>query len=223
VAHARVLIAALLAFASACGDGGQNAPPRAAVTATSAATPTPPAEGAAPISFSEEPVALPRFASKRFHVSIPLPDGKQWKIDDHSRAELFALHEPTRSKLHVIVFSDPELMSRQKCEERAREKKMVPAGDLRTVEDAVTVGPEAFDTRLWVAVQTGKKEGDPLVGHVFAFGGFLRKCLVFHFSSEVPSAKHELVLSSRLAIARTRVFGGLQIDALADVTREKPR
>ena len=66
---------------------------------------------------------------------------------------------------------------------------------LRTLEDHVTVGPEAFDSRVWVAVEIGKK--NELVGHVFAFGGNIRTCLFFHARTTVPSAGSEIVLSER--------------------------
>lgn len=198
--------AATIALAACTPDASRAPPP---------VSPAPP-----PASFSEEPTALLRFASKRFHVTIPLPDGRAWRIDDHSRPELFALHAGTRSRLRLMTFTDPELTSRQRCEELARARKLVPDGDLRTVEEAVTVGPEAFDTRLWVAI--APRQGG-VEGHVFAFGGFLRKCLFFHYVTDVPSVNDEAVLSSRLAIARLRVFGGLQIDSLAEPPRAPPR
>jgi hypothetical protein len=112
-------------------------------------------------------------------------------------------------------------MSRQKCEERARELKLVPGPELQTLEDAVKVFPDAFDTRVWVALQPGASAEQPVVGHVLAFGGFLRKCLFFHFASEVPSARYESVLSSRLAVARLRIFGGLDVDSVAEVPRSR--
>jgi len=92
---------------------------------------------------------------------------------------------------------------------------------MTTVEDAVVIAPETFDTRIWVAIEPGNG-GGPLVGHVFAFGGFLRKCLFFHYSSEVPSVDEESVLSSRLAVARTRIFGGLSLDPFGQATRNGP-
>jgi hypothetical protein len=163
-------------------------------------------------AFPQEEAHWPKFHSVRFRLSVPLPDGKAWKIDDHTQPELRAAHEPTRSRLVLYAWSESELMNRSRCEERARSRGLVPEG-LTTVEDAVTVGPEAFDTRVWVAVKPGKDRDAPLVGHVFAFGAFIRRCLLVDFQSEVASAKEEEILSSRLAVVKVRLIGGLALDA----------
>jgi hypothetical protein len=55
-----------------------------------------------------------------------------------------------------------------------------------------------------------------------AFGGFLRKCFVFDFSTEVDGAADEPILSARLAYARARILGGLVLDPFAAVQRENP-
>jgi hypothetical protein len=96
-------------------------------------------------------------------------------------------------------------------------------GALRTVEDAVTVGPEAFDTRVWVAIAPGASSEEPIVGHVFAFGAYVRTCLLFHFETRVASAASDAALSSRLAVVRQQVLGSLRLDALEDVPREAPQ
>jgi hypothetical protein len=164
---------------------------------------------------------LPRFHSKRLAVSVPLPDGPRWRIDDHSQPELVATHAATRSRVMVAVFRADELVGRTQCEELARARKLVPPGELHTLEDDVTVTQETFDTRVWVAVEPGGGPERPLAGHVLAFGGFLRKCYVFAFSTEVASAAEEPVLSSRLAYARARILGGLKLDPFGAVPREE--
>ncbi len=153
---------------------------------------------------------------------LPLPDGKAWRINDHSQAELVATHAPTKSTIVVTVFADPELMSRKTCEEKARARNLVPAGDMRSVEQQVVTGPEAYDTRVWIAIEPPATPGKPLIGHVFAFGGFLRKCLFFHFRSEVSTPNDEDALSSRLAIARVRVLDAIKIDPFVEPPKEKP-
>jgi hypothetical protein len=67
-----------------------------------------------------------------------------------------------------------------------------------------------------------------MTGHVLVFGAFIRNCIFMHFSTEVGSAKDEEVLSSRLAMAKVRLVGGLTLDPPrttgdADVPREKER
>jgi hypothetical protein len=162
---------------------------------------------------------LPRYHSKRLALSLPLPEGKSWRIDDHSQSELVATHAPTRSRVSIGVYRSSELVGRSQCESLARERKMVPSGDLRTLEDEVAITQQTFDTRVWAVVELGGGPGRPIVGHVMAFGGFLRKCYVFDFSTRVDSASEESLLSSRLAYARARILGGLELDPFAGVSR----
>ena len=227
MAHARLtalLVAAFAALATnGCGDGaagGGRAPAIPLATAAASSAPAPAAS-----AFPEEPHRLLHFHSKRFDLTIPLPDGKAWKIDDHTGDALVATHEGTSSTLTVSVLADPdELMTRQRCEARARQQKLVPAAStsMRTVADERTHVMESFDTRVWVAIEPPATPTQPLVGHVFAFGGYIHKCLFFHYASTVSSANGEDVLSSRLAVARTRILGEMKIDALAEVPRQKP-
>jgi hypothetical protein len=200
----------------ACG-GTQPAPPLPLATSATAS----PSASATAASFPEEKKLL-HFHSKRFGVQLPLPDGKGWKINDHSQPELVATHAATTSKITLTVFADPELMNRQKCEDKSREKKLVSATEMRVVEQQIVTGPEAYDTRVLIAIEPPAMPGKPIIGHVFAFGGFLRKCLFFHFQSEVPTANDEETLSARLAIARVRVLDAIAIDPFIEPPKEKP-
>ena len=182
----------------------------------------PPATRPPEVAFSDDPRPLPHYHSKRLALTVPLPDGHAWRIDDHTQPELVATHEQTHSKVVLAVIRADELVGRQQCEALARDRKLVPEGKLRTLEDAVDVTQENYDTRIWVAVEPGSGPTSPLVGHVLAFGGFLRKCYVFHFSTEVGGAADEPVLSARLAYARERILGGMQLDPFAAPPREKP-
>jgi len=202
-------------FLCACGSPPAQAPLPMAASASAA----PVSSQAA--SFPEEKKLL-HFHSKRFGLTLPLPDGRAWRIDDHKHVELVATHAATSSTLTVLSFTDPDLVNRQKCEEKAREKGLVPRAELRTVEDQVVTGPEAYDTRVWTAIEPPPTPSKPLVGHVIAFGGFLRKCLFFHFRSEVPTPRDEDVLSTRLAVMRLRVLDGIKVDPFIEPPKEKP-
>ena len=206
----RLLIALGALTLLACGD----APPR-----VETAKPAPPGETALP--YPEPESAWAKLHSLRFHAGIPVPDPAHWTMDDKSRNELVAVDPSTRSKLVVLFEPQSTLMNRQRCEARARELGLVPTATLRTVEDAVTVGPEAFDTRVWVAIQAAKGESDPIVGHVLAFGAYVKRCLFVHWTTEVQSGRDESVLSQRLALARVRAVGGITLDNFQDVPREK--
>lgn len=186
------------------------------------ATSAPPAQKPVAVAFSEDPKPLQRYHSKRLALSLPLPDGAAWRIDDHSRPELVATHTPTQSRIVVAVVRTDGLVGRTQCETLAQEMKIVPSAGLSTLEDEVAITQSTFDTRIRVALEAGSSPDRPLVGHVMAFGGFLRKCFVFHFSTEVDSAKSSPVLSSRLAFARARILGGLELDPFGAVSRDTP-
>jgi hypothetical protein len=173
-------------------------------------------------AYPESPEAWGAYRSQRFALTIPLPEVSTWKVDDRDRAELVAAQLSTRSGLVLIEETAPSLMNHKTCEERARGRGLVPLRTLRTIEDTVTVGPEAFDTRIVVGVESRGPDG-PLVGHVMAFGAYVRKCLFVHLSTEVPSTHDDATLSARLALARVRTIGGIKIDELGDVPRERPR
>jgi hypothetical protein len=185
---------------------------------------SPPAKAVA-VSFPEDPRPLPRYHSPRLALSLPLPDGHAWRIDDHSGAELVATHAATRSRVVLATFRADALVGRGQCEALARERRilpLVPEGELHPLEDVSGITQETFDTRTVVAIVPGAGPDQPLVGHVMAFGGFLRKCFVFDFSTEVDGAADEPVLSARLAYARARILGGLVLDPFATVQREGP-
>jgi hypothetical protein len=207
--HARRLMALLL-VGPALGCAAAASP------VVTLATPAPPPA----IAFPDDPAPVPRFHSLRHALFLPLPDGKAWRIDDHSRPELVATHAPTQSIVKVGVFRTDGLVGRNECEAFARDRKLVPPGELHTLESAVETTQDNYDTRVWVAVEPGSAPGSPLVGHVMAFGGFLRKCYVFDFATRVDSADDETVLSDRLAFARARILGGLQLEVLGAVPRQ---
>jgi hypothetical protein len=196
--------------------------------AAGCAAPAPPAAqpvSPAAVSFPEDGRPLQRYRSRRLALSLPLPDGRAWRIDDHSQPSLIATHAPTRSRIVVSVFSASELVGRAQCEELARSRKLVPEDEpraRRTVADEVAITQETFDTRVEVTLEPGSGPARSLGGRVAAFGGFLRKCYAFVYSTEVDDAADEAVLSSRLAFVRARVLGGLELLPFDVVSREAP-
>jgi hypothetical protein len=207
------LVATLLSLASSAQAACARSP--------SVVAPVPIATGAA--TFPDDDRPLPRYRSRRLALSLPLPDGRAWHIDDHTDPALVATHAPTRSRLVVSVFSANELVGRRQCEDLARARKLVPEdepGGGRTVEDEVAITQETFDTRVEVTLEPGSGPARSLGGRVMAFGGFLRKCYAFVYSTEVADAADEAVLSSRLALVRARVLGGLELEPFDAVSRE---
>lgn len=190
----------------------------AACTTTATRTLPPAAAGhPAAARFDESPVRLPRYRSRRLGLSLPLPDGRAWIIDDHSRPELVAKHPATRSTVLVALIRTTENVGRAQCEELAKAQGLIAARELNVVEDEIAITQKTFDTHIRTGLEPVAAPDQPLVGHVTAFGGFRHKCLVFDFSTEVDGAAQEPALSARLAVARTRILDGLELDAFAAV------
>ena len=199
------------------------------VSLASCGTPSSPAEAPAPqtsraLGFRDDDRPLLRYRSHRLALSLPLPDGRAWRIDDHSQPGLVATHTPTRSRLEVSVFPSDHLVGRSQCEDLARSRRLVPdeGSAERTVEDEVTITQETFDTRIRVTLEPGSGPDRSLGGRVMAFGGFLRKCFAFVYSTEVDAVTDEAVLSSRLAFVRARILGGLELEPFDVVSRDSP-
>jgi hypothetical protein len=197
---AEVSLALALGLSQAC----ESPPPPVA--------PAPRRERPGAGEFPEEPGPLLRYHSARFKLSVPLPDGRLWKIDDHHDRALVARHASTRSTLTVLTFTDPELVNRQRCQERAIETGLLSLHDPRTIEDETTIGPDAFDSRIWIALEPGASPGVPVTGHALLIGGFVHKCLFVHYVTDVASEKDEPTLTARLAVARLRILGGVRME-----------
>jgi hypothetical protein len=219
VAH-RVLRSVLAALAAtACG----NAPETSTASRSSADAASPAAGSAA---YVVDEAAWGKYHSKRHQFTVSLPEGKVWKIDDHRQPELVATHAATKSRLTVMATREEELANQTRCEARARSLGWVPQTPLTTVEDADFSGPEDYRSRVWVAVDAGRRDGS-LEGHVFLFGAFLHRCLLVHLVTGVASANDEEVLATRLAVGTTRIVKGISVDASrttedAPLPRDKP-
>ena len=131
-------------------------------------------------------------------------------------------HDRTRSTVVVAVLRADALVGRNECTELARTERLLPREELRPLEDKVEITQGNYDTHVLVAIAPGAHPESPLVGYVVAVGGFLRKCYVFTFQTVVDHASDEPVLSSRLAFARARILGGLELDPCATVPRDRP-
>jgi hypothetical protein len=167
-------------------------------------------------------VRVGRFHSTRFGLSIALPDGPRWRIDDHHSALLRATHAPTHSKVELVSWREAELVNRQKCEERAREKGYGERAGTEVTSEVAAVPTADWDTEVWLSTddatqsQVGPQRAAPVTGHLFAFASNIRRCLYFHFSTEAAPP----VVSDRLAYVRLRILGDLRLDSF-DIPRER--
>lgn len=134
---------------------------------------------------------------------------------------MVAAHKPTHSLLVAKTFMDSDLVNRARCEQKSRDMGLVPnaMATAQTIEDDVAAAPADFDTRVWVAIRTGKKDGE-LVGDVFLFGAHIRKCVFVHYATIVPSDHEADALSDRLAAARLHMVHDISVDAIEAVPRD---
>ena len=156
-----------------------------------------------------------RYHSARFDLSLVLPGGKQWTVDDHRAAALAAVHPLTSSRLELQVFALDELTNHQRCEIEARARSLVPPR-LSVLDESDEGGPAGFDTHVIVGVEPGKSAevrpaSSRVVGHVLAFAASVHRCLIFDFSSEVPAGA-EATLGDRLAVGITRILPTVTLD-----------
>ncbi|HEX7666777.1 MAG TPA: hypothetical protein VF407_19750 [Polyangiaceae bacterium] len=162
--------------------------------------------------------------SPRYQLTVRLPDAKRWAVVKSQKDLFTAAHAPSRSALQVGTFAEDELVNRAMCEQKARDLGLVPKSmtNATTIEDQSFVNAQDFDTRAWVSLRPGPKEGE-LTGDLFAFGAHVRKCLYVHFATIVTSEKEADALSERLAAARLHILGDLRLDEIEAVPRQAPR
>jgi hypothetical protein len=156
-----------------------------------------------------------RYHSARFELTVPLPDGRGWKIDDHKTAMLVATHAATDSTFTLGMSGEPDLMNRQRCEALAHTRGLVHDADLQTVADEVIVGPGPYDTHIVVAALPGTTPHRAVSGHVFLFGSYIRKCLFAHYETLQRPGEDEATLSARLAVARLQILGGIGVETFS--------
>ena len=110
--------------------------------------------------------------------------------------ELVATHAPTRSRLVVAVFcgeraGGPDAVRRPGASAQARARRRAA---LRRPSRTRSRSPRARSTPASRSrCEPGSGPARSLGGHVMAFGGFLRKCYVFVYSTEVDGAADEAV------------------------------
>lgn len=164
---------------------------------------------------------MARFHSTRFGVSLPLPDGHDWRIDDHKGPVLRATHPPTRSLVELAVWREDKLVNHAMCEARAREFGYVADVEADTLESPIESVPQGWDSRLWVGVESSARDPAHATGHLMAFGSSMRKCLYFHFATTANKDDPDAI-SARLAFARVRILREIRLDSLDEVPRERP-
>lgn len=152
------------------------------------------------------------FRSERFELDLPLPDGRTWRIDDHSGPWLSATHTATSSALIGRTWTEEGRVTHARCEQRARLWKQLPeplADHL--IEQRTIDAPAGFDTTVQVAVVPGSGPAAPVSAHVLAFGGHAHRCFAYVYTTTASGALAEQVVAERLATMVQRSLSAVSI------------
>jgi hypothetical protein len=152
-----------------------------------------------------------RFPSRRFDLVVALPDGKSWRIDDHSSRWLVASHAASGSHLWARTWREPTLANRARCEARAREwAPKLPALERAQLIDrriVPAVPAPGFDTEIVAGIEPpqASPQGERVQGFVTAFGAEGKKCVAIVFTTSLQGASAAARLGDRLALGTSIV------------------
>jgi hypothetical protein len=203
-----VLAAASFIFIFACGSAPQPAAEAAQVESSPTLSPT----------FDGAPWAT--FHSKRFELSLRLPDGPAWRIDDHKSPWLRATHEKTRSKIVLRSWREDENVTRGGCYARARawEPNLPDLDASRLVDDGVR-SLDSQSARVIVGL-AGQADAPSIGGFVLAIVGEVRRCLLIAYETEAQGPAAEGQVADRLAIVADRLLPAIKLDQSFAPSRE---
>jgi hypothetical protein len=203
---------------AACGSAP---PPLAAESAATAALPA---------SKSFDGTAWATFHSKRFELSLRLPDGPAWRIDDHRSPWLRATHEGTRSKIALRSWREDENVTRSACYARARgwDPSLPDLDASRLLDDAVRpLDAKSARVVVGIAGAAGPTDaageapgGAPVGGFVLAIVGDVRRCLLLAYETEASGPAAEGDVADRLAIVAERLLPTVKLDQSFAPSRE---
>lgn len=200
-----------------------------ALAACEPALPTPASAPPAPLPAPPPPPAFApategTFASSRYHLRVPLPEGRAWRIDDHTTPWLSATHAATASTLLVRTWNEEGRATRARCEERARMWQKLPDREpkpgVEVLQDRAIDAPAGFDTRLFVAL-VAQRQGAPINAYAAALGAHAHRCFVWIYTTSASGPGAERVLGERLAAMIEASLAKIAIDS--ELTPRIPR
>jgi hypothetical protein len=208
----RQVAIAALAFAAGCA--GASAPP--ATSGSSAGA------GAAPAPVAFDDAHWGKFHSTRFELSLGLPDGHAWRIDDHRSPWLVATHAATESTMRVRAWSESELASNDRCLATARSwDASIPELDRdRPVDDRVVpVRGSDIGARLVAGIRPDVSGA--VGGWVVLVGASVRRCLLVVYTTRAAGTGVEQAIGDRLATIAQGLATTLALDRTLEVPRER--
>jgi hypothetical protein len=163
------------------------------------------------------------FHSARFELSLDLPDGKAWRIDDHDGPWLVAVHEPTSSTLNLRSWTEEQPATKHRCYDRAKQwKQGLPDIDTaHAVSDELRKLDGGVEARIVSGVEVA--EGSPhIAGYAVAVGTAVRKCVVIAYRTEAGRHAGPEAVADRLAVVSETVMSKVRFDRTLTPVREAP-
>jgi hypothetical protein len=215
MAYPRVALSFGLVLAG-CQSPVTSAPPRAL-----AAAPAPTLPGASSASF--EGRRWGTFHSRRFELSLALPDGSAWKIDDHGSHWLRAEHEPTRSTLLLRSWNEDQIITRTACYARAKEWN--PSLPDLAGEPLIDDGMRRLfgDREVRVAAGVRDLAEERRAGFLVVIDGDVRRCMVIVYETRAEGRDASMTIAERLAFVTDRMLPALKLDPSFAPPREQAR
>jgi hypothetical protein len=170
-----------------------------------------PARAETPIDPFPVPAGEPRqkrVLSKRFQLSIPLPDRPGWALIRDKSSFLVMRHVATESELVARLWRESENMTRQRCEANVRLIRDVPEVE-RQIDERVIEVPLDFDTEVKVGLSIAEP-GAPIGGQLLAFGASARWCFAFVYQTTARGPGAERVVGDRLAVIEGLTLDGIE-------------
>lgn len=195
---------------SGCGASPPSGPAAPGRTGPAPARPSTPADLGPLAPLARAPVAP--VISERFGVTLPLPDPNGWQIVPERSSFLVLEHRTSSSRLVVRLWREADIMNRDRCEQQARAlRRDLPDHDSGggLSRRRIDVPPE-FDTLVEVGLGR-TSPAEPVEGHVMAFGGWVRRCFAFVYTTSGAGPDAERVIGDRLAVMEARALEGLEL------------
>lgn len=153
--------------------------------------------------------------SPRFFVAFPIPDAREWSIDDKSGRWLAAAHLPTKSMLWVRAWREGSVVGHRACEAVARSYRPDLFGrDESVLVDRRPVGaPAGYDTEVGFTVSRSK---GALGAVAAAAGARVRQCLVMVYATRADGLDAEQIVAERIRFVVDRIFARFETRSIDD-------
>jgi hypothetical protein len=167
-----------------------------------------------------------RFESHRHGLSVPLPEGVTWKIDDRSSPWLDALHVSTQTRVRARSWNEAKPMSPRLCEERARQfdPGLPVIADSAVLEDQsghLLFAPD-FSSRFTVGLGQVSQNSDELEGYVLGFGAAGKKCVAMVVIAKTTGPKASVSIAEHLALGSKIVEDTHYVSTMPSGALESP-